>query len=226
MNGSAGRPQVHRLVYRPPQAGRDYWILDDALPDPDAVRARLLARDDWVLGAPHRPESWPGMRAQPALHPQELRPLEDWFRRQTGRSKIFTANVQGEARLNHNCVQVVAAGEGLVRPHTDARSLCTHAAVLYLSPDGPAHAGTAFYRVRLPDGSLGGNVVPSRFSNLVEALGTRFVPPDLFVEDVAVDYRYNRLLLYRADLIHSASAYFGDALAQRRMALVFFWLAR
>ena len=55
---------------------------------------------------------------------------------------------------------------------------------------------------------------------------TRFVAPDLFVEDVAIDYRFNRMLVYRADLIHSATAYFGEALEERRMALVFFWLAR
>lgn len=226
MSSTAPRPQVNRLVYRPLQEGRDYWVVDDALPHAHEVRERMLARTDWVLGAPHRAESWPGMRAQPALSPAELQPLEQDFLRRTGRSRIFVPPVAAETRLNHNCVQVVSAREGSVRPHTDARSLCTHAAVLYLSPDGPAHAGTGFYRVRLPDGSLGGNAVPSRFNNLVEALGTRFVAPDLFVEDVAIDYRFNRMLVYRADLIHSATAYFGEALEERRMALVFFWLAR
>ena len=68
-------------------------------------------------------------------------------------------------------------------------------------------------------------MIASRHTNLVDALGTRFVPPDLFVPDVSVDYRFNRLLLYRADLIHSATTYFGNALAERRMAAVFFWLA-
>jgi hypothetical protein len=222
----AAAPQLHRLVYREPQLGRDYWVLDDALPDPDAVRARALARSDWTLGAPHRPESWPGMRAQPALLPDELAPLERWMLKQTGRRKVFQPGVGAGDQLNHNCVQLVSVNEGRSRPHTDSRELCSYAAVLYLSPDIPAHAGTAFYRVRHPDGSLGGNCVPSRFVNLVEAFGTRFVPPGLFVQDVAVDARYNRLLLYRADLIHSASAYVGEALTERRMTAVFFWQAR
>lgn len=219
-------PQAGRLVYREPVLGRDYWILDDALPHPHDVRERMLARGDWVQGAPHRPESWPGMRAQPALTEAELQPIEDWFLKQAGRKKIFKPAVAGDSSLNHNCVQVVSASEGVVRPHTDSRALCTHAAVIYLSPDGPEHAGTTFFRARLPDGSLGGNSIPSRYPNLVEALGTRFVPSNLFVEDVSVDYKFNRLLLYRADLIHSATAYFGEALQERRMALVFFWLAR
>jgi hypothetical protein len=220
-------PQVHRLVYRAPVQGEDYWVLDDALADPLAVRARQLARTDWTLGAPHRPESWPGMRAQPALLPAELAPLEAWVMRQTGRKRLFQAAPRsgGNGLLNHNCVQLVAADEAGARPHTDSRTLCKYAGVLYLSPDGPGFAGTTFYRARLPDGRPGGNTLPSRHANLVEALGTRFVAPDLFVPDVAVDYKFNRLLVYRADLIHSATAYFGKEIAARRMAAVFFWMA-
>lgn len=36
------------LPYRKPTKGRDYWVLDDVLPDADAVRERCLAKDDWV----------------------------------------------------------------------------------------------------------------------------------------------------------------------------------
>ena len=217
-------PQVHRLVYRAPVEGEDYWVLDDALADPHAVRARALAREDWTLGAPHRPESWPGMRAQPALAPDEIAPIEAWVMKRTGRKRLFQA-ATGPGLLNHNCVQVVAANEAGARPHTDSRALCRYAGVLYLSPEGPAVAGTTFYRARLPGGRPGGNTLPSRYANLVEALGTRFVAPNLFEPDVSIDYRFNRLLVYRADLIHSATAYFGRALEERRMAAVFFWMA-
>ena len=218
-------PQVHRLLYREPMSGHDYWVLDDALANPHELRERMLQRTDWTQGAPYRPESWPGMRAQPALQPAELAPLEDWVRTQTGRKRLFQPAVGGADQLNHNCIQVVAAHEASARPHTDSRALCRDAAVLYLSPDGPEHAGTTFFRVRLPDGTLGGNMIASRHTNLVDALGARFVPPNLFVPDASVDYRFNRLLLYRADLIDSATTYFGNALAERRMAAVFFWLA-
>lgn len=219
-------PKAHRLIYRPPVQGRDYWILDNALPEPLAVRQRLLSRQDWVLGAPHRPESWPGMRAQPALSPEELAPLEAWARQQTGQKKLFAvgAGLQG-SQFNHNCVQLVGAGESGPRPHTDSRKLCKYAAVLYLNPEVPDHCGTALYRVRLPDGSLGGNTLPARYTNLVEALDSRFVPPDLFVEDLAFDHRFNRLVMYKADLIHSATAYWGTTLESKRMTVVMFWMA-
>jgi hypothetical protein len=220
-------PKTQRLPYREPVLGRDYWILDDAVPDPLALRQRLLQRDDWVQGAPYRNESWPGMRAWPALNEAELATLQAWMLKQTGRRKVFQATIANDgASLNHNCVQLVGVHEGAARPHTDSRALCTFAAVLYLSPDGPAHAGTSFFRVRLPDGTPGGNVIPARHANLVEALGTRFVPPDLFEVDQSIDYRFNRLLLYRADLIHSATSYFGESLEERRMTAVFFWMAK
>jgi Family of unknown function (DUF6445) len=213
------------LPYRKPREGRDYWTLDDAVPNAVEIRERCLARTDWMLGFPHRSESWPGMRAQPALLPEELARLEAWVKVRTGAKRLWQERSPDGAMLNHNCVQLVGEDESGPRPHTDSKALCKYAAVLYLSPGVPATCGTSFYRVRMTDGQLGGNVVPAPHHNLVEALGTRFVPPDMFVEDVRVDYRFNRLLAYRGDLIHSARAYWGRRPADRRMAAVFFWMA-
>jgi hypothetical protein len=42
---------------------------------------------------------------------------------------------------------------------------------------------------------------------------------------VRIEHRFNRLLLYRANLIHSASNYCGQSLAGKRMTAVFFWMA-
>ena len=36
------------LPYRKPTKGRDYWVIDDVLPDVDAGRQRCLAKDDLV----------------------------------------------------------------------------------------------------------------------------------------------------------------------------------
>lgn len=60
-------PRIAILPYRKPTEGRDYWILDNALANAEAVRARCLAKTDWIEGYPHKPESWPGLRAIPAL---------------------------------------------------------------------------------------------------------------------------------------------------------------
>jgi hypothetical protein len=217
--------RVTSLPYRKPQEGRDYWVVDGVLKDPDALRERTLQRTDWIQGFPYRQESWPGMRVVPGLDEAELAEVEAVALRLTGAKRFWQGVTPEGAMLNHNCVQVVGEREAGPRPHTDSKKLCRYAAVLYLNPKVPSKCGTTFYRMRLPNGSLGGNTVPAPHANLPEALGTRFVAPDSFVEDVRLDHAYNRLLLYRADLIHSASAYWGYELAQKRMAAVFFWMA-
>lgn len=218
-------PMMRVLPYRKPTEGRDYWVFDDVLPNAMAVRERCLAKPDWALGFPHTRESWPGRRAIPALEPDELAVVEERVRAATDAKRLWVQPVPDGKTLNHNCVQVVGAREAQARPHTDARSLCRYAGVLYLLPDAPADCGTSFYRQRLPSGQLGGNTVTKPHDNLVEALGTRFVPPDSFVEDVRVPNRFNRLLVYSAALIHSATAYCGSVLEDSRMAAVLFWMA-
>ncbi|MFF4645461.1 DUF6445 family protein [Streptomyces sp. NPDC001389] len=213
------------LPYRKPTRGRDYWVLDNVLPDVDAVRERCLAKDDWVQGAPHKPEPWPGLRAMPGLEPDELAHVEKLVRQATGAKRIWAEDPADAGTFNHNCVQVVGEGECESRPHTDSRTLCRYAAVLYLTPGIPKDCGTSFYRQSLPGGVLGGNQVLAPHNNLVDALGTRFVPEDSFTEDLRVPHRYNRLLLYSANLIHSATGYWGTTLEDKRMTAVFFWMA-
>ncbi|MEU8435102.1 DUF6445 family protein [Streptomyces sp. NPDC029216] len=186
------------LPCRKPARGRDYWVLDDVLPDVDAVRERCLAKGDWVQGAPHKPEPWPGLRAMPALEPAELARVEKLVRRATGAKRIWAEDPSGAGTFHHNCVQVVGEGECESRPHTDSRTGCRYAAVLYLTPGIPEDCGTSFYRQS---------------------------PGDSFTEDLRVPHRYNRLLLYSADLIHSATGYWGSTLEDKRMTAVFFWMA-
>lgn len=217
--------QMRPLPYRKPQQGRDYWVVDDVLANAGEVRERCLARTDWELGYPHTGEVWPGMRAMPALLDGELAALDARVCALTGAARVWVEQSEAGTRLNHNCVQVVGSVEGSVKPHTDSSHLCRYAAVLYLNPDVPDHCGTSFFRQRMPGGQLGGNIVLPPHRNLAEALGNRFVRPDAFVEDVCVAHRWNRLLVYKANLIHSASAYWGLEMAAKRMTAVFFWMA-
>ena len=68
--------RMQPLPYRKPVEGRDYWVMDDVLDDPQAVRDRCLAKTDWEYGFPHTGEAWPGMRASPALLESELAGIE------------------------------------------------------------------------------------------------------------------------------------------------------
>jgi Family of unknown function (DUF6445) len=213
------------LPYRKPTRDRDFWVLDNVLPNIDDIRARCLTKDDWIKGYPYRQESWPGMRIMPGLEPAELARIEGRVRKATGASKLWQETTPAGGTLNHNCIQVVGKDEGEPRPHTDSRALCRYAAVLYLSPDAPKDCGTSFYRQSLPGGILGGNMVTAPHANLVDALGTRFVPPDSFTEDIRVPNRYNRLLLYTANMMHTATGYCGSTLEDKRMTAVFFWMA-
>lgn len=216
---------MRTLPYHQPVEGADYWMVDDILPDPMATRMHCLEKSNWEYGFPHTRESWPGVRTMPALAEPELALVAQTVRRLTGVSRLWVGKADNGAKLNHNCAQIVNRMEGQCRSHTNSRNLCRLAGVLYLSPDAPARCGTALYRQRIPDGSLGGNTVEEPHINLVDALGTRFVAPDSFVEDVRVQNRFNRLLLYRANLIHSATRYCGTDPIHARMTAVFFWMA-
>jgi hypothetical protein len=213
------------LTYRKPQLGRDYWINDNILPDPLAASQRCYAHTDWELGAPHRPEPWPGMRAAGALLPDELALVEVWVRQVTGARRLWLEATPDGATLNHNYAQLVGMAESGPRPHTDSRKLCRYAAVIYLTPQPEPDGGTSFYRLRYPNGALGGNICSPPHANLREALGVTGLPPEAWHEELRVENKFNRMLLYRANMVHSASSYFGFDHADKRMTAVFFWMA-
>ncbi len=213
------------LPYRKPQEGRDYWIKDGILADPMAVVDRALACTAWELGFPHRQERWPGMRMMPALTPEELEPVEAWVRSVTGARKLWVESSPEGATLNHNCIQVVGGQESGPRPHTDSRRLAKYAGVLYLQPKPRADAGTSFYRLKTPTGQLSGNLCPPQCTYIHEAIGVRALPLSAWHEELAVPNVFNRMILYRADLVHSATRYFGHELKDRRITAVFFWMA-
>jgi hypothetical protein len=122
-------------------------------------------------------------------------------------------------------VQLVGVPDSGARSHTDSRKLCRYACVIYLTPDPDPACGTSFCRLRYPNGTLGGTICSPPHANLREALGVKGLPQDAWHEEVRIENKFNRLLLYRGNLAHSASAYFGFKHAENRMTVVFFWMA-
>jgi hypothetical protein len=165
------------------------------------------------------------MRAAGALLPDELALVEAWVKQVTGARKLWLEATPQGATLNHNYAQLVGIAESGPRPHTDSRALCRYAAVIYLTPDPDADGGTSFYRLRHADGTLGGNLCSPPHANLRQALGVTGLPLTAWQEELRVENRFNRMLLYRANMVHSASAYFGFAHAEKRLTAVFFWMA-
>jgi hypothetical protein len=215
------------LPYRKPEIGKHYWIKDNILRDPSTVVERCFNKETWIMGAPWRPEPWPGMRAPDALLPDELAIIEDWVISQTGVKALRPQGTPVNAVSGHNNVQIVGGGDGVARPHVDSSKLCDYAAVLYLHPYPPTkHAGTSFYRLRLPDGTLGGNICPPPYESLSQVPGfEKGSDLTMWEEDLEVPYVFNRLLVYKSDIVHSATSYFGwdHELGSKRIAAVFFW---
>src|SRR4051812_14738071 len=134
---------LRSLPYRKPRLGRDYWVKDDVLPNAPEVAERCLAQTSWVRGLPWRDETWPGMRSPVALLPDELRPIENWVKKQIGAEELWQTTAPESGSLSHNYAQLVGEADSGPRPHTDSRKLCRYAAVLYLTPHAPARAGTS-----------------------------------------------------------------------------------
>ncbi|MDK2123693.1 DUF6445 family protein [Parachitinimonas caeni] len=214
-----------KLPYEPPRLGQNFWILENALPNPQEVVERCFNHDRWEYGLPYRPEKWPGWRFHDVLTPEELGGLEEWVKQVTGSRRLWVEQAGVGARVDCNVAQLVGGKDSGPRPHTDSRDLCRYAAVIYLHPDPPADSGTSFYRLRYPNGAIGGNLVPAPYRNLVDALGVSKLPPQAWHEELRIKNVFNRLLLYKANLVHSATAYFGEAERERRLTTVFFWMA-
>ncbi|WNC71155.1 DUF6445 family protein [Thalassotalea psychrophila] len=214
------------LSYEKPELNKNYWIVDDFFSQKKAteIANRCFNKKKWKLGKPYTNELWPGMRSKNALKKNELSLVEEWAKEQLGKSKLWVAT-SNEVVVDSNTAILVGANEGASRPHVDNRQLCQYGAVLYLSQKPQPHSGTSFYRLKYPNGAAGGNIVNAPYNNLVDALKTTSLPPSAWYEDLSIENKFNRLFLFKGNIAHSASSYFGQDKRDRRLAVTFFWMA-
>lgn len=220
-------PQNDRtLPYEKPEQDVNYWVEDDffAKKDALAIANRCFNKKKWKLGKPYTNELWPGMRSAGALRPKELAKVEEWVKSKLGVSKLWTAESE-EVVVDTNTAILVSGEEGAARPHVDNRSLCKYAAVLYLNINPDPEGGTSFYRLRHSNGAPGGNLVVPPYRNLVDALNTKALPKEAWYLDESVENKFNRIMLFKGNMAHSASKYFGKDKRDKRLAVTFFWLA-
>ena len=214
------------LAYEEPVLDKNYWLADDFFDKKDAlaIANRCFNKKKWKLGKPYTSELWPGMRSAGALRPKELAKVETWVKNKLGIDKLWTAE-SDEVVVDTNTAILVSDEEGSARPHVDNRSLCKYAAVLYLNINPDPDGGTSFYRMRHSNDAAGGNVVLPPYRNLVDALNTTAMPKDAWYLDKSIENKFNRLILFKGNMVHSASKYFGKEKRDKRLAITFFWLA-
>lgn len=214
------------LPYEAPELNENYWLEDNFFNQKDAlsIANRCFNKKKWKLGKPYTNELWPGMRAAGALRPKELAKVEQWVKSKLGVAKLWTAESDAVV-VDTNTAILVSGEEGAARPHVDNRSLCKYAAVLYLNINPDPEGGTSFYRLRHSNGAAGGNIVPPPYRNLVDALNTKALPKEAWYLDKSIENKFNRLILFKGNMVHSASKYFGKDKRDKRLAITFFWLA-
>ena len=164
------------------------------------------------------------MRSKNALKKGELSLVEEWAKDQVCKNRFWVATSE-DVVVDSNTAILVGANEGAARLHVDNRQLCRYGAVLYLSQNPSPNSGTSFYRLRYANGAVGGNLVQAPYNNLVDALKTSSLPPSAWYEDVSIENKFNRLILFKGNMAHSASSYFGQDKRDKRLAVTFFWMA-
>jgi len=185
--------------------GNAVVVADDVLLDPDAFAGWARRQ---TFGPPPPPSRYPGRVAPvPDLYPQML-----FKALQMPMSGIFGVPPHHKAMIYGFFGLATVPPKAMlplqIAPHTDSHRLHSYATVHYLG--GDVYGGTAFYRHK----ATGLERVPATGSDRFvrmrrqELADNEGRPPavirELYEEIAFVEPRYNRLVLYPANLLHSA----------------------
>ena len=175
-------------------------VVDDFYENPDEVREYAM-KQTFVS----HPNNHKGKRTD-TVHLFDG--LKETFESLLGRE------IQNWTKYGTNgCFQYCIGGDQLVY-HCDVQE---YAAIVFLTPDAPPQTGTSFYRSKhthhltvsqeeIPIVFKGGVLDPTEFE-MVDSVGNV----------------YNRLVIFNANQIHSASCYFGNRLENGRLFQMFFF---
>lgn len=203
------------FVSRPPAL----IAVDDFFTDPDEIRAIALAQEYH-----HDERYFKGLRST-------TRFLWPYMREEL--SRLVGLPVKGWIEQSANgCFQQTDYDDPLVWHHDPQN----YAAAVYLNPDGPPSGGTSFWRDRV-HGCRRAPTHPLEAARLgspeaVKAAESvvydpyNFTHPDNWELVESVAGLYNRLVVWDASLLHSATSYepFRDgAVAPKRLVQLFFF---
>lgn len=171
-------------------------IIDNFYSNPDAVRQFALSQPFDVTG------NYPGARTKPYL-PQDVKnAIQHWM------NPVGQITEWFESIGYTGAFQFTTAND---RTWIHSDHYNTWAGVCYLTPDAPFTGGTGLYRHK----STG-----EFRRSTTDHEGYDYTKWDLFDR---IGNKYNRLILYRADLFHASLDYFGDNLVNGRLFQTFFF---
>jgi hypothetical protein len=177
-------------------------VVDDFLPDPDAVR-------ELALRQPFHKGHSAGVRTVDQF--LTVAPFRAAFSVLLGGREIVDCDNKANGRF-----QLCLAGDSIPH-HTDSQSA---AGVLFLTPDAPVNAGLSFFRGRI--GGLRRRSVDPQLMEQTFGGGSEF-DRSRWEEIDRVGNIYNRLVLFEGFLAHGATAYFGTSLENGRLFQNFFF---
>jgi len=195
-----------------------HLIVDDFLPDPEAVRRAAL-----TLAYPHPQEQtyFPGRNANRALPVQGLDAVI---------GGLVGERLKPAPDTSHLKPRLALAGEtGKGGVHVDNAHW---SGILYLTPDAHCQGGTSFHRHR-KTGTEHAPVFPGEAeamglnhpSELWEKVVNPAHPdPEAWDTTMVIPMRFNRLALFRSYLWHDAGPSFGDSPQTGRLILPLFYI--
>lgn len=192
-------------------------VVDDFLTDPDQLRSMALR-----LTYPEQEGAFPGRNSQERI---DLDGLLEEVSRCVGEPLRMLSPPESHAK----CRVTLAADKGKTRVHIDRTAYWS--GILYLSRPEDCRGGTEFFR-HLRTGSEHAPLNPQ------ELLRMGYTTPNEMYEDIIgkdgvdtakwemtmrVPMRYNRLILLRPWLWHTAGQGFGDCLENGRLVYLMFF---
>jgi hypothetical protein len=196
-----------------------YLVVDDFVPNPDELRRQALSLD-----YPDQQGQFPGRNSRQRL---ELPGLTEAVSDLVGEPLVPAPKPQSHAK----CRLTLASDEGLGRVHID---VSYWSGILYLSRPEDCQGGTDFFRHRATNSdrfpvtheelaATGYATFEEAHKGIIEGEGTK---ADAWEQISRIPMRYNRLLLLRPWLWHTAGPGFGDLPENGRLVYLMFFLAR
>lgn len=191
-------------------------VVDDFYPDPHEVRKAALQAD---YPEPQAGKRYPGRNSARKFQVHGMDRII---------SQIVGEPVEGVRHpdASHSRFRITLAGEeGRYLAHVDPTPPQVVVGIVYLTLPEHCRGGTAFFRHR----ELDSDIAPQSYEELRTACGVDSLPallerdgrdPEKWTHLMTVPMRFNRAVIYRPWMWHSAGESFGDSIENGRLVQI------